>query len=297
MKNIIERFLTYLGQELGYSLNTVKAYRHDLKKFKEFILSQNKNSINQVKEQDIRNFLLDLVEANSKHRGNSKVSRARKQATLRSFFNFLTERKIINHNPMLNVKNLKLDSREADFLTEKEYKQVLKIIREQKRPLWIRDFAIFTTFLGTGIRLSELINLKLHNANLEKGSIKIFRKRGKEQYLPLNKDVIKAIKDYLKVRPNVKEKALFLSKRGKKFHPSTVWYLVKKYLALAGIQKDKTSPHTLRHSFGVALVSKSIPLVSIQKLMGHKRLETTARYLHISDENLRYAVSKLSLSI
>lgn len=152
--------------------------------------------------------------------------------------------------------------------------------------------------LGMGLRLNELVGLNVGSVNFEDGAIKVSRKGNQEHILPANDEVMICLQRYLKTRANVSfGSPLFLSKRDQRIDGATVWYLVKKYLKQAQIEKDKLSPHTLRHTFATTLLKQGVNILAIKELLSHRNLRTTERYLHITEEDLKAAVGKIDLSV
>ena len=157
--------------------------------------------------------------------------------------------------------------------------------------------AIVTMLLGMGLRLSELTALNIGDVSFEDGSIKITRKGGTERVLPANGEVMIAIQRYLKTREDkFPQLPLILSKRMRRISNASVWHLVGKYMRQAQIEKNKLSPHTLRHTFATILLKQGENILTIKELLSHRNLRTTEQYLHINNEDLKDAVSKISLT-
>jgi integrase/recombinase XerC len=149
-----------------------------------------------------------------------------------------------------------------------------------------------------GLRLSEAVELNIGNVNFDDATIKVTRKGNHERILPANDVVIIAIKRYLKERKDtLPSSPLFLSKRNRRIDAASVWYIVKKYLKQAQIEKDKLSPHTLRHTFATTLLRQGENIMTIKELLSHRNLRTTERYLHINNEDLKTAVNKIDLDL
>jgi len=161
-----------------------------------------------------------------------------------------------------------------------------------------RDIAIVITLLGTGLRLTELVELNTGDVNFGTGTVKATRKGNHERILPVNGEVMIAIKRYLKSRgKTLPSSPLFLSKRNKRIDTASVQYLVKKYLRQARIEKSRLSPHLLRHSFAVALLRQGESIFTIKELLSHRSIRTTERYLHIHNDDLKSAVRKMDLKV
>lgn len=296
MKPEISGFLAYTGSERGYSPKTVAAYSHDLGKFSEFADEEMGKSWNykDVDQYSIKAYLQSLAD-----RGNAAVSRGRKLATLKSFFKYLTRQGTVKIDPTATIKMPKTQQKEPSYLTEQEYKRLLRTVQKNATKFFkARDTAIVTMFLGMGLRLSELVELDVGNINFDDGTIKVTRKGNHERILPANDEVMIVLNRYLKTREGVTaQQPLFLSKRNQRIDSGSVWHLVKKYLKQAQIEKDKLSPHTLRHTFATTLLKQGENILTIKELLSHRNLRTTERYLHINGEDLKTAVGRINLAI
>ncbi len=230
---------------------------------------------------------------------NEAATRARRLTALSSFFKFLYREGLIRNNPTaeLHVPRRKID--EPAFLTEEEYQMLFRVVDGFGNPfLKVRDQAILSMFLTTGARLSEVINLDVGDLDLKLRRVNFLRKGGERQSLPINEELLKYLKSYLKLRrKRAHSRALFISVRGKRLDRSSVWRMVRIYCKKARINKARVSPHTLRHTFATTLLSKGANLKTIQVLMNHKNLATTARYLHARDQELIDAVAKVKIGV
>jgi len=293
MEKFIKQFLHYLEIERGFSPRTIFAYRHDLEKFEEFLKSHNKSDVNTVTKEDVRQFLAERAAT------NGAITRARKLSSIKSSFKYLGREDIIIANPVSDIEAPKLPEKEPMYLTQTEYQNLIAATKREATPYYLsRDLAIIVLLLGTGIRLSELVSLMLDRVNLESSgkSIKVRGKGNKERIIPLTNEVVVTLEQYLKSRPDVLSNHLFISRLGDELHARSVYGLVKKYLKAAGIKKTKAAVHSLRHTFGTSLMNNGVNIVVIQELLGHKKLETTRRYLHINNVDLRKAVDSLVLN-
>lgn len=298
MNHLITQFLHYLDVERGFSPRTIKAYQHDLNKFAGFLESKKRMDIKKVSRENIRAFISELAR-NGYKRPNAEITRARKLSSIKSFFKYLVRYDILQANPAADIETPKLPQTEPSYLTQEEYQCLLSIIKPSAAPSYaVRDLAIVTLLLGTGVRLSELVGLTLNSVNLQPSqeSIKVRGKGNKERIIPLNEEVVATLQAYLRVRPDVPVNNLFISRLGNGLSAGSVYHLIKHYLKEAGIKKDKLGVHSLRHTFGASLLNSGANLVVIQELLGHKKLETTRRYLHINNIDLRNAVEKLVLT-
>lgn len=297
MKNLLQQFTHYLSVEKGFSPRTIEAYRHDLEKFIEFLESVGVAEIKDVSRDKIRQFLSLLAQSGYK-KPNTEITRARKLSSIKSFFKYLVREDVLTANPAADIETPKIPHKEPSYLTQEEYRILLATVKRVATPFYLaRDLAIITTFLGTGVRLSELVGLTIKSINLEaQPSIRVKGKGNKERIIPLNDEVVSVLQKYLKTRPEVPTNHVFVSRLSNQLGTGSVYHLIKHYIKAAGIKKDKIGVHSLRHTFGASLLNNGVNLVVIQELLGHTKLETTRRYLHINNVDLRNAVDHLVLT-
>ena len=191
------------------------------------------------------------------------------------------------------MKGAKREEKEPNILYKEQYKALLYEASDN-----IRDYAIIQTFLQTGIRLSELVSLRVEDVDLVHRNLTVRQGKGKkDRQIPLVDDVLKALRNYLRYRTTeliLDDDTFFLAKNGTSMNVSTVKYLVAKYVKKAGIRK-KVSVHTLRHTFGAHKADKHMSLATLQELMGHKKKETTLKYIHLAKTNLRAEMAETAL--
>ena len=297
MQIAITKFQDYITVQKGFSPRTVDAYVSDLSKFSDYLaIREFPSQIQEIEEEHIVSYLAFLSHPDDNKKPNLATSRARKLASIRSFFNFLRKRHYIDTSPAIDIDIPKLPQKEPDYLTVTEYQHLLSTISEVASPFFkLRDICIFSLFLSTGIRVSELVNLTLSDIDLEYKRIKIHRKGNKEQTIPLNDEITELIRAYLTNRPQTQKSQLFISKKGNGVRANTVYCLVKKYLKLAKIEKNKQGPHILRHSCLSTLLANGVNPVIIQQLAGHRSFDTTRRYLHLNNSQIRDAVQTINL--
>lgn len=260
---------------------TIRAYTDDLKQFVSWL---EKTRVDWNYPQ--RFTRIDVVEYLNylSLRGFCGVTRVRKLAAVRKFFNFLKDNDFISGNPAYTVKGPVREERDPPILYRNEYKALL--FESNGNP---RDYAILQTFLQTGLRVSELTNLKIEDADLTNKILVVRQGKGKkDRTIPLEDQALGAITHYLELRKNMSpdNEYLFLAKNGSSLDVRTVRYMVQKYLTKAGINK-KASVHTLRHTFGTHKVDKGMTIPSLQELLGHKKMETTYKYVHLAKTSLR----------
>jgi len=290
-------FLEYLKVTRNYSLHTVSSYEIDLLQFGEYIyksevkskedFKNRKTDFDKIDLNFLKSFIAELSDPRSREKKYSKKSISRKISVLKSFYKFLCKKKYALKNYASSLIFPKIEKRLPSFLSEKEMGRLLgeKYISEVK----IIDKAIIELFYSTGIRLSELINLKLSNVNFNKRTVKVFGKGSKERIVPFGGKAENAIKNYMAIRDicNIsKSDVLFLSNAGKKLYPVQVNRIVKKNLSLVTDLKKK-SPHVLRHTFATHLLDKGADIRAVKDMLGHESLSTTQVYTHLTPEKLK----------
>jgi site-specific recombinase XerD len=284
-----ELFLRAL-QGQNFSPKTLRAYGDDLTQFLAWV---EKNRVDfdipaRFSRGDIEGFMQYLAAKRL-----TGVTRVRKLAAIRKFFAFLEENSILAANPANTVKGARREEKEPNILYKEQYKALLYEASDN-----IRDYAIIQTFLQTGIRLGELANLRVDEVDLEHRLLTVRQGKGKkDRQIPLVDDVLKALRNYVRYRNTeliVDDDTFFLAKNGTSMNVSTVKYTVAKYVKKAGIRK-KVSVHTLRHTFGAHKADKHMSLATLQELMGHKKKETTLKYIHLAKTNLRAEMVQTAL--
>ncbi len=294
----IEKFIRYLEIERNASKHTLVNYSIDLKSLREFLKEE---PIEKVDYVSLRRYLAHVKELNL-----SKVSIARKIASIRSFFKFLFREGIIKNNPASSLSTPKRDKHLPKFLDEKEIVLLLESPGKEDEA-GLRDGAILETLYSTGIRVSELVGLNVDTVDQIGGVIKVYGKGKKERIVPIGDRALQAIRDYLKKRRPIAAnagkapqgdakaypagKALFFNKNGGRLTDRSVRRIINKYITKTSIQQ-KISPHTLRHSFATHMLDHGADLRSVQELLGHANLSTTQIYTHITTERLKSAYTK-----
>ena len=242
------------------------------------------------------------------YRENSQSGKKRKKASLRSLFQFLVKNNFLSTNPMMEYEDASLKTRSRQkvpvFLTKEEAKRLIQAIttyhQKKRRKTWLyaRDRAILLLFLNTGMRVSELISLNHNNIQNDQGAVRItiLGKGGKERMLKLNQLAQSALEDYLAVRPNVENPALFLSKNRKRISRKAITEIVKKYVAEANLppKAASISPHKLRHTLATLLLSNGENLRVVQEILGHSSIQTTQIYTHVINTEKDEALDRLN---
>lgn len=286
----LDLYLSYLKNIKFSSAKTVAAYGHDLSKFVEFLKSRHINKVGSLTEILIEQFLSSVA------KGESPANFSRKLYAIKGLCAYLERNNLLSLN--ITIKAPRNHKRNISYLTAEEAKRLLEAVKNSHLPYFApRDTAIISLLLNTGIRVSELTNLKVGDFDYIFGSssyIKIKRKGGDEARIPVGPQIAQNIKKYLSKRNSNSDEPLFLSRKGSQIRQNTVYCLVRSYLEHAGIKKQKMGPHTLRHTVGTMLRAKGVDLVVIQKLLGHKKLETTGIYMHVEPKDLENAVTALT---
>lgn len=280
-KEILKKFLNYLITEKALSINTVKSYENDLKNFLEWLTEENILVLN-CKKDDIMQYLLKL-----KERAYCSTSIARILSSLKQFFRFMIFDGIINHDPTEGLKSPKLWLRLPKALEIDEVKRLLSVMLASK--YYLRDMAMLELMYASGLRVSELVRLKLSDINFEAGFIRVKGKGDKERVVPIAQRSIDKIKNYLaELRPNLlKKKAseyVFLNNRGQPMTRQRFWQNIKTMGKIAGVN---VTPHMIRHSFATHLLEGGADLRSLQKMLGHSDISTTQIYTKVSMDRLR----------
>jgi len=285
VKELIDTFLNYLSVERGLARNTIISYREDLNSYMDFIARQKINALSKITKNDIINFMLS-----QKDKGVSVNSVARRLAAVRMFHRFLTRERILKNDPTVLIDSPKLWKKIPDTLSLNEVDALIAQpdIRDKQG---IRDKAILETLYATGMRVSEAVNLRADNVNLDIGFLRCIGKGNKERVIPLGKKAINSIQRYLKIsRPHFLKKKesefLFLNRFGKKISRQSLWKIIKRYGREARLKKA-IKPHMLRHSFATHLLERGADLRSVQEMLGHSNISTTQVYTHINKDRLK----------
>lgn len=285
----INEFLEYLQYNLNFSPKSVKAYDEDITCFYKFIFSQGID-IDDVDAPIIRNFLsLELG------RGISKKTCCRRLSSLRHFYRFLVDRKYVHENPFLFVHSPKKEIRYPHALYIEQINNLFKLNSERSDELKLRDQCIIELLYASGVRASELINIKMPEIDIRNRSIRILGKGRKERIVPFSKSAQETLKNYIlhgrdnllaKSGYDAKEDYLFVNAQGKKLTSRGLEYILNEVEKKTGCNYG-LHPHLLRHSFATHLLEGGADLRVIQELLGHESLNTTQIYTHVTEEALK----------
>lgn len=307
---LLNSFLEYMTVILNKSENTVKEYNYDLSHFLKFIMYHfHLTDEEEIKNIDIKNMTLDTIKriqledihaflfylTNTYH--SKSATRARKIASIRVFFKYLTNTKrLLDIDPTIGLETPKQEKRLPKYLSLENSKKLLEVTKKEDSDYKERDYAIITLFLNCGMRLSELVGINLKNIDFSENKLTVIGKGNKERTIYLNKACVNAVNEYLKVRPHEGVKfdsrdALFLSKRKERISNRMVQEIVKRELARAGLDINKYSVHKLRHTAATLMYQYGdVDIRALQVLLGHQSISTTQIYTHVENEQVRNAV-------
>ncbi len=284
MDELTQTYLDYLIIEKGLSHNTILSYSEDLIRFLNFLEKNKINTIHGVDTTTILAWLIDLAK-----NGLSAKSRARHLISIRGFFKFLLTEKIIFANPLKNVDIPKTGLSLPKFMTVQEVSDLLDV-PDIRKPRELRNAAMMEIMYGSGLRVSELVSLKLQDINLDANVVRVMGKGSKERMVPFGSHAGNITQKWIKQgRPvllnGISTPYLFFARGGNPMTRQGFWKILKKYGILAKLSKNIT-PHTLRHSFATHLLEGGADLRSVQTLLGHSDISTTQIYTHISRDYL-----------
>lgn len=290
MPNNEQNFLQYIKHHKSYSSHTIVAYENDLAQFEQYVKeSFELKCLTLVKRDMVRSWVVTLIKA-----GVSSSTVNRKISALKSFYKYLRLEGVIKTNPTFQISIPKQKKKIPEFIPESDMKSAVVSLSNGQFSTDKMEDVIITLLYGTGIRLAELISLKVSDVNFEKNSIKVMGKRQKERIVPLASKVIKKVEEYITYRSETfdnPEPFLFLTKQGKKLYPKFVYRLVNTYIRSASTISKK-SPHVLRHSFATHMLNNGADLNTIKELLGHASLAATQVYTHNTVEKLKNIYSQ-----
>ena len=287
MKQQIDTYLNHLAVERGFSGNTIMAYRNDLYSLLKDLESKNLSDWKSVTTDHLLKFVLLLQE-----KGYSETTRARKTAAVRSYFAFLVDDRLIENSPAAELSSPKIGRSLPTALSEEEVIRVLEAPMAVDTPESRRDKAMLELLYATGMRVTELVSLRVNDVNLSGGFVRCIGKGNKERLIPFHEQALDALAFYIEegrdsfLNGNPKEPALFLNRRGEQLTRQGFWLILKEYARKAGITSAVT-PHTLRHSFATHMLRGGASLRQVQEFLGHASIASTQIYTHLTDDHLR----------
>ncbi len=280
-------FLNYLRFEKRYSRHTLISYQNDLVQFLDFLVTGfDSPSIQNITAPMVRTWLAGL-----KEEGMSSKSINRKISTLKSFFKFLMREEIVETSPMGMINAPKISKRLPVYVEDKDMKTLLEDVEFSDDWKGQTEKLVLILFYSTGMRISELINLKQNQLDGSYSHIKVLGKGNKERIIPVSKKLLNALLSYISCRPETGTEHIFVNEKGKPLYPKQVYNLVKKNLSLV-TTVNKKSPHILRHSFATHLTNNGADLNAVKELLGHSSLAATQVYTHNSIEKLKQVFKK-----
>ena len=284
-------FIDYVRFERRYAANTVRSYRDDLEQFFNYL----KGVFGELQPADISSAYVRSWLASLKDQKLSSRTITRKISTLQSYFKYMLKMEMITQTPMSNIHVPKISKRLPVFVESRDLKQLFSNIEFPDDWQGKTDRLIISIFYQTGLRLSELINLREDKIDFGNRTIKVLGKGNKERIIPIHSSLMKEIRDYLKEKNAKIDQAdrqfLLINERGKKLYPKYAYLSVRKYLAMV-TTVDKKSPHVLRHSFATHLMNGGADLNSVKELLGHSSLAATQVYTHNTIEKLKEVYQK-----
>ena len=280
----LRSFLNYLLVDKGLSNNTVKAYEADISSFFQWLANEDLKYKN-LQEDHINQYISFLFQRKMR---SSSVNR--KISSIKSFYIFLVKRNFVKNSPLNDLVTPKQEKYLPESMSEAEVDKLLNS-PDVSNKIENRDKAMIEMLYATGMRISELVNLKITDVDMKRCVVKVFGKGSKERLVPFGETALDSLRSYLNEREQSSSKEIFLSNRGKKMTRVAFWQRVKVYLIRENL-KNSISPHTLRHAFATHLLNRGADLRSVQLLLGHSDLSTTQIYTHIAKQRLSDVLKK-----
>lgn len=280
----LRSFLNYLLVDKGLSNNTVKAYQADISSFFQWLDNKDLKYKN-LQEDHINQYISFLFQRKMR---SSSVNR--KISSIKSFYIFLVKRNFVKNSPLNDLVTPKQEKYLPESMSEAEVDKLLNS-PDVANKIENRDKAMIEMLYATGMRISELVNLKITDVDMKRCVVKVFGKGSKERLVPFGETALDSLRSYLNEREQSSSKEIFLSNRGKKMTRVAFWQRVKVYLIRENL-KNSISPHTLRHAFATHLLNRGADLRSVQLLLGHSDLSTTQIYTHIAKQRLSDVLKK-----
>jgi integrase/recombinase XerD len=289
METTVHVFLTYVRVEKGLAQNTILAYGRDLKRFVAFLAKRRKHRVEEVKREDVIDFLSSLY----KEKLDSR-SVARYLVSLRSLYKFAMIEELVSVDPTENLESPKIRQSLPTYLRVDEVDKIMTA-PDLSTPLGLRDRAMLEVFYSSGLRVSELLNLRISDLDLRMGCVRCIGKGDKERLVPIGRKAIAAVEQYLAQSrplfsrpdsPPPHNQVLFLTRGGRRLSRITIWKIMHDYGTKLGL-RGRLTPHKLRHSFATHLLERGADLRSVQLMLGHADISTTQIYTHVVEERLK----------
>ena len=285
----IDRYEDYLKNERKMSANTVQAYLRDIRHFADFVSSRGVADVAEASNADVVAYLMNLKTA-----GRSRSTVNRKLASIRIYFDFLQREGLVKINPADDIKSPKIEKREIEFLSIEEIERLMSLPDDTQKG--IRDRAVLELLYATGIRATELIQMKVPDVNLRMGFIKCGGQHSKARIIPMGRLCRKAMEDYMldvreKMLRGKESQVLFVNYMGEPITRQGLWKVLKEYGAAAGLSVSLT-PQVIRNSFAVHMLQNGADIKSLQELMGHEDIAATQAYLAVTKNRIKDVYDK-----
>jgi integrase/recombinase XerC len=291
LQDSIQSFLDYLKYQKRYSAHTIRSYHDDITQFFGFLQTQfGESSLGAIGHNHVRSWLASIRE-----RDITAKTINRKISSLKSFFKYLVRSGVLEETPMTRVLTPKISKRLPDFIMESDVDKLIGSLKNSEDWKGLNTKMLITLFYTTGMRLSELVNLKENQVDFGKKQVKVLGKGNKERIIPISPEAIIMIKDYIQLKKKEFESAdntLLVTEKGKKMYPKYPYLLVRSFLTSEVKTLNKKSPHVLRHSFATHLSNNGADLNAIKELLGHSSLAATQVYTHNTIEKLKNVYKK-----
>jgi integrase/recombinase XerC len=279
----LDEFINYLITEKHYSINTVTAYKTDLKQFEQYIKEAfDKTDAKDVNSDMIRDWIMQQSEDKISNRSIN-----RKIASLRTYFRFLVKAHEVEKNPLLKILPIKTSKRNPIFIMEDDMDKIIHNIEYEDSFCGKRDKLIIYLLYATGIRKSELLSLEEKDFEVSKQELRVFGKRRKERVIPIGDKIICLLNEYLEQKKSLEidDETLFINDKQEVLSIAQLDKIVRKYLSVANVERK--SPHILRHTFATHLINEGADVMNVKELLGHQSLEATQIYTHNTIERLK----------
>ena len=298
--DLVERFINYLGFQKGYSDHTIRNYRIDLGQFLAFLMEKRGLSVEEKASLDLKSvdFLTIREYLGNLYSNYKRTTIARKISALRSFFYFLERKGLALGNPAADIST----PRQGKYIpTHLPVDEMFRLLEgpDRDKPLGLRDLAILEVLYSCGIRVAELVGLNLSSIDFDQRLVRVLGKGNKERIIPIGRQALKAVENYMEATISIREKTqgekkdgpLFINFRGGRLSTRSIGRIIKRYGAECRLMTEIT-PHSLRHTFATHLLDGGADLRSVQELLGHVSLSTTQKYTHVSLDRLMEVYDK-----
>jgi integrase/recombinase XerC len=285
----VSQFLQYIQFEKRYSQHTLISYKNDLEQFFQHLTQYDTPPVAQIAAFHIKNWLVELKTDKQKITAKSIN---RKISSLKSFFKYQLKVGAIQQTPMTTIVSPKISKRLPSFVNETDIDTLFKYVEFPDTWNGKTDRLLLSLFYNTGMRLSELINLKESQVDYSNNQVKVLGKGNKERIIPVSKELLVEIRNYVSEHPEKQVPNIFVNEQGKPLYPRYVYKAVNDYLKLSGTTIQKKSPHVLRHTFATHLMNNGADLNAVKELLGHSSLAATQVYTHNTIEKLKEVFKK-----